>query len=302
MLPPLIDHHVHLHLIVGVEALADGIAGVVDLGGDRSTSCRRVGAVTDSPRRLRRRLPDGTRRLPGRAAVGACRQRARSRRRRAATAAGRCPAPPRPRSTSSTRSGHPSSRSPSTPTPGRCSIAPRSPPSSAAAREHGLPVVAHVEGEGMTRTRGRRGGRRARAHAVHRAARRRPHRARRRGGAAMDLDAVRDGLRVADARARAGARQPPPLPRRGRPRALRHRPRQRRPAARRQPGRARAAHRGGARGIRSHLDRSPTRGRAAPVPTGIATFVPGPPPAAIDDLPDWLATARVVPTEDLETL
>ncbi len=35
---------------------------------------------------------------------------------------------------------------------------------------------------------------------------------------------------------------------------------------------------------------------------GIATFVPGPSPAAIDDLPDWLATACVVPAEDLETL
>ena len=35
---------------------------------------------------------------------------------------------------------------------------------------------------------------------------------------------------------------------------------------------------------------------------GIATFVPGPPPAALDDLPDWLATACVVPAEDLETL
>jgi hypothetical protein len=35
---------------------------------------------------------------------------------------------------------------------------------------------------------------------------------------------------------------------------------------------------------------------------GIATFVPGPPPATIDDLPEWLAAAYVVPTEDLELL
>jgi imidazolonepropionase-like amidohydrolase len=35
---------------------------------------------------------------------------------------------------------------------------------------------------------------------------------------------------------------------------------------------------------------------------GIATFVPGPPPATIHDLPEWIATACVVPTEDLELL
>jgi hypothetical protein len=35
---------------------------------------------------------------------------------------------------------------------------------------------------------------------------------------------------------------------------------------------------------------------------GIATFVAGPPPATLDELPEWLATACVVPTEDLEAL
>ncbi|WP_159603525.1 hypothetical protein [Agromyces humi] len=35
---------------------------------------------------------------------------------------------------------------------------------------------------------------------------------------------------------------------------------------------------------------------------GIATFVPGAPPATIHELPEWLATACVVPTEDLELL
>jgi hypothetical protein len=35
---------------------------------------------------------------------------------------------------------------------------------------------------------------------------------------------------------------------------------------------------------------------------GIATFVPGPAPDTLDDLPGWLATACVVPTEDLEAL
>ena len=50
--------------------------------------------------------------------------------------------------------------------------------------------------------------------------------------------------------------------------------------------------------IATVTDPWPRRTRAE----GIATFVPGPPPAVIDDLPDWMATARVVPSEDLETL
>ena len=33
---------------------------------------------------------------------------------------------------------------------------------------------------------------------------------------------------------------------------------------------------------------------------GIATFVPGSPPATLDELPAWLATAHIVPIEDLE--
>jgi imidazolonepropionase-like amidohydrolase len=35
---------------------------------------------------------------------------------------------------------------------------------------------------------------------------------------------------------------------------------------------------------------------------GIATFVPGPVPDTLDDVPAWLATACLVPTEDLEAL
>lgn len=35
---------------------------------------------------------------------------------------------------------------------------------------------------------------------------------------------------------------------------------------------------------------------------GIVTFVPGPPPTTIDGLPGWLASACIVPTEDLEKL
>ncbi|MGI9823515.1 amidohydrolase family protein [Agromyces sp. Marseille-Q5079] len=36
--------------------------------------------------------------------------------------------------------------------------------------------------------------------------------------------------------------------------------------------------------------------------TGIATFVPGPPPADLDAVPGWLASAVVVPAEELEAL
>jgi hypothetical protein len=35
---------------------------------------------------------------------------------------------------------------------------------------------------------------------------------------------------------------------------------------------------------------------------GISTFVPGPPPATIDELPAWLASACIVPAEELEVL
>jgi hypothetical protein len=35
---------------------------------------------------------------------------------------------------------------------------------------------------------------------------------------------------------------------------------------------------------------------------GISTFVPGPPPATLDDLPAWLASACIVPAEELEAL
>ena len=38
--------------------------------------------------------------------------------------------------------------------------------------------------------------------------------------------------------------------------------------------------------------------RAEPL-HGVATFVPGPPPASSSEVPDWLAGARVVPTEEL---
>ena len=69
------------------------------------------------------------------------------------------------------------------------------------------------------------------------------------------------GYGTADPRLRARARQPAPLPRRGRRGAVRHRPRQRRPAARREPRRARPARRGGPR--RTRPDRRDHRPVAA---------------------------------------
>ena len=37
----------------------------------------------------------------------------------------------------------------------------------------------------------------------------------------------------------------------------------------------------------------------AAVPAGVSTFVPGPPPAALDDVAEWLGSATVVPSEEL---
>jgi hypothetical protein len=35
---------------------------------------------------------------------------------------------------------------------------------------------------------------------------------------------------------------------------------------------------------------------------GISTFVAGPPPATLDEIPAWLASACIVPAEELEAL
>ena len=146
----------------------------------------------------------------------------------------------------------------------------------ARAHERGLPVVAHVEGDGMTRLARRRRSRRARPHAVHRAARRRAHRP---GGgerAAMDLDARHPSRRCADARD-ARAREPDGV--------------RRAPAARVLYGtdlgngdlpvgvnarRARGARmRPASRGRGAASPRSPTRGRASSAPTASPPSCPG---------------------------
>jgi hypothetical protein len=63
-------------------------------------------------------------------------------------------------------------------------------------------------------------------------------------------------------------------------------------------GELRALHEAGVRGpalIGTLTDPWP----AQETPHGVATFIPGAPPDHEDDIPEWLATARVVPREEL---
>ena len=133
----------------------------------------------------------------------------------------------------------------------------------------------------MTAPRGRGGRRRARAHAVHRAGRRRAHRPGGGDRAALDLHALRDRLRHGHPRLRSRARQPAPLPRRGRLGAVRHRPRQRRPAARRESRRARPARLGGPRRTRADRRDHRSRGRDPTAPRASRPSCPArrPPPS-----------------------
>lgn len=50
------------------------------------------------------------------------------------------------------------------------------------------------------------------------------------------------------------------------------------------------------------IDPWPLAARDAWALDGVATFVPGDPPSSPESLPDWLANARVVPADDLELL
>ena len=250
MLPPLVDHHVHL-MIVGTDALADtALAAVLDLGAplDLVTARRhhdglprvefagafltarggypvgRPWASDGSAREIDPYEGNGRSALPGPAETAVSEQHAFG----ASVikvALNATAGPVFDRATLDAVIG--------------------------AAHDRGLPVVAHVEGDGMTR---------------------------------LAIDAGVDALahtpfteRVDDdliARAVAAgqrwittlfvtsygepspdrdrrARQPAPIPRRRRPRALRHRPRQRRPAARREPGGGRGDRRGGPRRART---------------------------------------------------
>ena len=284
-LPPLVDHHVHLHAhrrATRSPTAASPASSTSAATGRPRAAARRDGYAArrhtparSSPRRAA--IPSGARgRRPAACArstpmpsthPGVCRRR-RDRGRRAGRVRG--------------------IRHQGRPQRGRRAGARRAPPSSAivaAAREHGLPVVAHVEGDGMTRARDRRGRRRARPHARSPSCSTTPLIARAVGGGQRwisTLDIHRDGspTRRDGARSTTSRR----FRRRGRRRALRHRPRQRRPAARRQPRASSALLiAAGLAGIRLCSTRSPTPGRAPTAPQGVATFVPGAPPADLDD-------------------
>ena len=288
-LPPFIDHHVHLHLIDERSLPARGIAGVLDLGGDPVTLARR-------PR-------DG---MPHAAYAGAF-----------LTAPGGYPsgrswAPDAIIRFVATPSLHPGAPDgASTAVDEQASfgaalvkvvLAPDAGPTldatvlaaiTAVARKRGLPVVAHVEGDGMTR-RALDAGVDALAHTPF-----------------TELIAPDLVARAVDA----GQRWISTLTiHAGRPAEI---------AAANLSAFVAAGGRvlygtdlgNGERGAGiltdelTALDRAGVRGPSLidalrdpwPVtpPSGVSTFVPGPPPASIDDVPTWLGGATVVPSEEL---
>ncbi|MHC3000563.1 amidohydrolase family protein [Microbacterium sp. HJ5] len=290
-LPPLIDHHVHLHLIDERALPGGGIAGVVDLGGD--------------PVGLARRPVDG---MPRVSYAGAF-----------LTAPGGYPsgrpwAPDEIVRIATDPSDHPG-------VPGGAATAvgeqasfgasvikvalnaaagPVFDPAMldaivSAARGHGLPVVAHVEGERMTRL-ALDAGVDALAHTpftealdddlIGRAAAA--------GQTWISTLGIHQGDRAATANALAnleafvaaggtvlygtdlgnGDRRVGVL-----------------------VDELRALDRAGVRGealVRALCDPWPAAAAA-----GVSTFVPGPPPAALDDVAEWLGRATVVPSEEL---
>lgn len=291
-LPPFTDHHVHLHLIDESGLAAHGIAGVVDLGGDPIALARR-----------------GNHGIPRVAYAGAFLTTV------GGYPAGRSWAPPEIVREISDPSPHPGVaggaatavdeqasfgasvikvvlNSAAGPVLGADALA----AIVATARERGLPVVAHTEGEGMPRLALDAGaavlahtpftefvGRKLTAHAV--AA----------GQAWISTLAIhRDDPEAAEnARvnlagfAAAGGRvlygtdlgngeQPVGV----------------------NPHEVAALDRAGVRGaalIAAMSDPWPH----AEAPAGVSTFVPGPPPETLDDVAGWLAGATVVPTEEL---
>lgn len=289
-LPPLIDHHVHLHLIDEHALPAGGIAGVVDLGGDPVALARRgdglphvayAGAFLTPPGGYpsgRPWAPDPVYRFvtgpsahpgePGGAATAVDEQAAFG--------------------ASVVKVALNSAAGPVFDPPTLAAIV-------AAGHAHGLPVVAHVEGEGMTR---------------------------------LALDAGVDALAHtpfteeldADVVARAaasGQRWISTLDIHAADPAS---------AARAGANLAAFVAAGGSvlygtdlgngdrrvgviEGELTALDRAGVRGAALvdalsdPWPArpveGVSTLIPGPPPATLDDIAEWLARAVVVPTEEL---
>ena len=291
-LPPLIDHHVHLHLIDADRLAPGGISGVVDLGGD--------------PVALARREKDG---IPRVAYAGSF-----------LTAVGGYPvgrswAPPEISREIRDPSTHPG-------VPGGAATAVDEQASFgasvikvalnaaagpvldeaalgaviASARERGLPVVAHVEGDGMPQLALDAGvdvlahtpfteavGRKLTHHAVRAGQlwistlaihREDPHAAElarvNLAGFAAAGGRVLYGTDLGNGDLAVGVN----------------------------PDEVAALDRAGVRGaalIEAMTDPWP----AAEAPSGVSTFVPGPPPANLDDVPAWMAAATVVPTEEL---
>ncbi|WP_109209669.1 MULTISPECIES: hypothetical protein [Microbacterium] len=291
-LPPFIDHHVHLHLIDETGLAAGGIAGVVDLGGD--------------PVALARRENHG---IPRVAYAGAF-----------LTAPGGYPvgrswAPAEIAREISDPSTHPG-------VPGGAATAVDEQASFGASvikvslnstagpvfdaatlaavvelsRERGLPVVAHAEGDGMPRLALDAGvdgfahtpfdefvGRTFTAHAISS------------GQVWISTLAIHDADAEAAEFARvnlagfaaAGGRvlYGTDLGNGDQPIGV-------------NPAEVAALDRAGVRGaalVAAMADPWP----AAERPSGVSTFVPGPPPTRLDDVPEWLRAATVVPTEEL---
>lgn len=291
-LPPFIDHHVHLHLIDESGLAAHGIAGVVDLGGDPVALARGenhgiprvayagafltaaggypVGRVW-APAEIVREIGDASRHpgVAGGAATAVDEQASFG--------------------ASVIKVVLNSVAGPVLDAQTLAAIV-------ATARERGLPVVAHAEGEGMSQLALDAGaavlahtpftelvGRRLTAHAVTA------------GQAWISTLAIhRDDPEAAEnARlnlagfAAAGGRvlygtdlgngeQPVGV----------------------NPHEVAALDRAGVRGAALIAAMSDPWPLEAP-PAGVSTFVPGSPPGTLDDVPAWLAGATVVPTEEL---
>lgn len=290
-LPPLIDHHVHLHLIDEQRLPAGGIAGVLDLGGDPVALAQRGDGIPSvayagafltavggypvgrswAPAEISREVSDATTHpgVPGGAATAVDEQASFG--------------------ASVIKVALHSDAGP-TLEPELLDAIVRS------ARERGLPVVAHTEGEGMPERALTAGvdalahtpftapvGRRLSAHAVTA------------GQIWISTLAIHDDdpdaaenarVNLAGFAARGGrVLYGTDLGNGDQPVGV-------------NPREVAALARAGVQGpalITAMTDPWP----AAEPPSGILTFVPGPPPATLDEIPSWIAAATVVPAEEL---
>lgn len=289
-LPPFVDHHVHLHLIDEHALAANGVAAVLDLGGDPAALARR---------------PRGG--MPHTAHAGAFLTSP------GGYPAGRDWAPAVTVREVSSPSSHPGvagGAATAVDEQAACGasvikvVLHAGPPDAldrdaldavvAAARARGLPVVAHVEGEGMTRL-ALDAGVDALAHApfgewLHGAD---IARAVASGQRWISTLAIHDGVDRERAAvnlatfARAGGRvlYGTDLGNGERPAGV-------------DAAELAALDAAGVRG--ADLVASLTQPWLAALEVhGVATFVPGAPPATLDDVPAWLAGATVVPVEEL---